>query len=405
MSDINTNLVIEAVGLSKIFRDFWGRPKAAAVNKIDFSVKQGEVIGFLGPNGSGKSTTIKMMLGLLYPTSGSLRVFGRNPSSVVAKQRIGYLPEETYLYRYLTAEETLDFFGALFNLPQSERRNRSRQLLEMVGLAHAAQRPVGEFSKGMARRIGIAQALINDPDLIILDEPTSGLDPIGCRKVKEIIRLLAARKKTVILCSHLLADVEDVCDNVLIMYGGRIRARGSMEELLTVEDKTRIVTPTLSPDIVERIMTILNETMQSEQVAVDHPSLDLESYFIDVVRQAREESQTTSGTAAEGRIANYLAGGSQETGEALLRQYTAEAQAQRERVAKEAEEAQQAEEAEAKPKPDLSRLQDLSASPQEEAPSPPTEEKPTAPQPRQEPTQAEKEAANKKIQDLLNKKK
>ena len=199
----SANVVVEAAGLTKVFKDFWGRPKAHAVNGIDFTVKQGQVFGFLGPNGSGKSTTIKMILGLLYPTRGSLKVFGKDPQDVEIKSRIGYLPEETYLYKYLTAFETLEFFGALFGQPPEMRHERSKQLLEMVGLAHAYNRPVGEFSKGMARRIGLAQALVNDPDLVILDEPTSGLDPIGCREVKDIIRILASRGKTIILCSHL----------------------------------------------------------------------------------------------------------------------------------------------------------------------------------------------------------
>ena len=205
--------VVEAVGLTKEFRDFWNRPKAKAVNDIDFEVREGEVLGLLGPNGSGKSTTVKMLLGLLYPTGGRLTVFGRSPRDVDTKKMIGYLPEETYLYKYLTAAETLDFFASLFNLSAEERRLRTEQLLDMVGLAHARNRQVGEFSKGMARRIGLAQAMINDPSFLILDEPTSGLDPIGCKEVKDLIRLLKKRGKTVIVTSHLLGDVEDVCES------------------------------------------------------------------------------------------------------------------------------------------------------------------------------------------------
>jgi len=155
--------IVEAVGLVKEFKDFWNRPKAKAVNDIDFEVREGEVLGFLGPNGSGKSTTIKMLLGLLYPTGGRLTVFGKSPRDVETKRMIGYLPEETYLYKYLTAAETLDFFASLFNLSPEERRLRTEQLLDMVGLSHARNRQVGEFSKGMARRIGLAQAMINDP--------------------------------------------------------------------------------------------------------------------------------------------------------------------------------------------------------------------------------------------------
>src|SRR5688572_16156349 len=222
--------VVAVRGLIKVFKDFWGRPKARAVDSIDFEVRRGEVFGLLGPNGSGKSTTVKMLLGLLYPTRGRIEVFGHSPRHVATKSRIGYLPEESYLYRYLDSTETLDFFGNLFELSGAERRNRSEQLLEMVGLKQIRRRVVGEFSKGMQRRIGLAQALINDPDQVILDEPTAGLDPIGCREVKDLILALAARGKTVVLSSHLLADVEDVCDRVVIYYGGRIQAMGRSEE-------------------------------------------------------------------------------------------------------------------------------------------------------------------------------
>src|SRR5690242_7151691 len=162
--------VISVRGLTKVFKDFWGRPKARAVDDVDFDVRRGEVFGLLGPNGSGKSTTVKLLLGLLYPTKGAIEVFGKSPRHVQTKSRIGYLPEESYLYRYLNSRETLDFFGNLFHLPPGDRHERAEQLLEMVGLNQTRSRSVGEFSKGMQRRIGLAQALINDPDLVILDE-------------------------------------------------------------------------------------------------------------------------------------------------------------------------------------------------------------------------------------------
>ena len=214
-----TEAVISVRGLTKVFTDFWGRPKARAVDTVNFEVRRGEVFGLLGPNGSGKSTTIKMLLGLLYPTKGHIEIFGHSPRHVKTKARIGYLPEESYLYKYLDSRETLDFFGNLFQLPPEQRDQRTEQLLEMVGLNQVRSRTVGEFSKGMQRRIGLAQALINDPDLVILDEPTAGLDPLGCREVKDVILALKNRGKTVILSSHLLSDVEDVCDRVVIYYG------------------------------------------------------------------------------------------------------------------------------------------------------------------------------------------
>ena len=184
-------VVVSVRGLTKVFKDFWNRPKARAVDGVDFEVRKGEIFGLLGPNGSGKSTTIKLLLGLLNPTKGHIEVFGHSPRHVQTKARIGYLPEESYLYRYLNSRETLDFFGNLFHLSKADRDNRAEQLLEMVGLGKTQTRAVGEFSKGMQRRIGLAQALINDPDLIILDEPTAGLDPIGCREVKDLIVALA----------------------------------------------------------------------------------------------------------------------------------------------------------------------------------------------------------------------
>src|SRR6185295_12518039 len=236
----STENVVVVRGLTKVFKDFWGRPKAKAVDNVDFEVRRGEVFGLLGPNGSGKSTTVKMLLGLLYPTKGHIEVFGHSPRHVATKSRIGYLPEESYLYRYLDSGETLDFFGSLFDLANAERRKRAEQLLEMVGLSSVRRRVVGEFSKGMQRRIGLAQALINDPDLLILDEPTTGLDPLGTRQIKDLILNLKQRGKTVLLCSHLLADVEDVCDRVTILYGGKIRALGTIDELLRVSDSTSI---------------------------------------------------------------------------------------------------------------------------------------------------------------------
>ncbi|MDT8391618.1 MAG: ABC transporter ATP-binding protein [Lentisphaeria bacterium] len=299
------DIVIEAGGLTKIFRDFWHRPKAKAVNGIDFIVRRGQVFGLLGPNGSGKSTTVKMLLGLLYPSRGKLEVLGESPRKVDTKRRIGYLPEETYLYRYLTAAESLDFFGSLFNMPPSEREKRTEQLLEMVGLTSARNRPVGEFSKGMARRIGLAQALINDPELVILDEPTSGLDPIGCREVKDVIKILAERGKTVVLCSHLLADVEDVCDEVLVLYGGKVRASGTLKDMLRIEDRTRITAPRLSPEETNAVLAFLREKTGCGELTVDHPSMNLEEFFLDVVRKARE-SMETSGARSGGTVAEYL---------------------------------------------------------------------------------------------------
>ena len=298
-------VVIRAAGLTKVFQDFWGRPKARAVDNVDFEVRRGEVFGLLGPNGSGKSTTIKMLLGLLYPTKGQVTVFGASPRDVKTKARIGYLPEESYLYRYLTPGETLDFFGNLFALDSADRKKRTEQLIEMVGLGNARTRTVGEFSKGMQRRIGLAQALINDPDLLILDEPTAGLDPLGCREIKDLIRTLAKRGKTVILSSHLLADVEDVCDRVVIYYGGKIQAQGTLKELLAAPDEVRITSPVLSRETTEKVLQILRAEV-GDTVRLENPTQNLENYFLGVVERAR--AQSTSGATSGNSVAAFIKG-------------------------------------------------------------------------------------------------
>jgi ABC-2 type transport system ATP-binding protein len=308
----STEVVVSVRGLTKVFKDFWNRPKACAVDSVDFEVRRGEVFGLLGPNGSGKSTTVKLLLGLLYPTKGHIEVFGHSPRHVQTKARIGYLPEESYLYRYLNSRETLDFFGNLFHLSKGERKNRSEQLLEMVGLSQTQMRAVGEFSKGMQRRIGLAQALINDPDLVILDEPTAGLDPIGCREVKDLIIALARRGKTVILSSHLLSDVEDVCDRVVIYYGGKIQAAGTLKELLAEPDTLRITTPVLPRETLERVLEIIRKDVVTDKVRVDNPTQNLESYFLDVVQKARAAAAETSGAQSGARVAEYLRGGVEE---------------------------------------------------------------------------------------------
>lgn len=304
----DTDILVSAENLQKTFRDFWHRPRVKAVNGISFTIQRGEVFGLLGPNGSGKSTTIKMILGLLFPTRGKLTVLGRSPREIGVKARIGYLPEESHLYPYLTAEETLDFYGRLFDLSARERRERANQLLEMVGLQHARRRLVGEFSKGMMRRIGLAQALINDPDLVILDEPTSGLDPIGCRQVKDLITTLARRGKTVLLSSHLLADVEDVCNRVAILFNGKAQAMGTIAELLEQKGTTRVTLPSdLTPEVTQLVLCRIREALGDEP-SIDHPRRDLEAFFLQVVEQARRDAApgSATGAATDGKVAAYL---------------------------------------------------------------------------------------------------
>ena len=299
---------IQTVGLTKVFRDFWHRARVVAVDRLDLDVQPNEVFGLLGPNGSGKSTTIKMLLGLLYPTKGRIAVLGKSPTDVAIKQHIGYLPEESYLYPFLNARETLDYYGRLFQIPRPDRVRRVDQLLEMVGLTRESRRRVGEYSKGMARRIGLAQALINDPNLLILDEPTTGLDPIGTREIKDLITFLNREKhKTILLSSHLLSDVEDVCQRITVLYGGRRQTVGPVRELLRQQNLTQITSEKLSDEALARIRNII-ETEEDKQVLdISAPSDKLETFFLRIVREAQAAQQRTSGVTAAGQIAEFLA--------------------------------------------------------------------------------------------------
>jgi len=311
-----TNTVVDAVGLTKIFRDFWMRAKAKAVDGITFHINRGELFGLLGPNGSGKSTTIKLMLGLLNRTRGRLTVFGRDPHDVAIKRYIGFLPEESYLYPYLNSIETLDFYGRLYGIDRKTRRRRTHELLEMVGLSQVAHRHVGEFSKGMMRRIGLAQALINDPEFLILDEPTNGLDPIGTRQVKDLLLELKRRGKTILLSSHLLSDVEDVCDRMTILYGGKIHAEGTSDELLIDTNSTIIKVPRIKNEgTITKIERVLEECEGVGIDSVQQPRQNLEAFFIQIVNRAREAKVATSGVDG-GDTAPFLKG--DEEGDVLI---------------------------------------------------------------------------------------
>lgn len=280
-------VVIETRNLTKIYRDFWGRSKVRALQALDLEVRRGEVFGLLGPNGSGKTTTMKLLLGLLFPTDGEAKIFGKPATSVEKNERIGYLPEESYLYRFLNADETLDFYGRLFNLPAKVRKERTRELIERVGLTGARRRPLKEYSKGMTRRIGLAQAMINDPDLILLDEPTSGLDPLGTREMKDLIIELREAGKTVVMCSHLLADVQDVCDRIAILHRGELKELGRVEDLLKVRDVTQIQTSKLSADAEAEVRAVL-EKHGADIVSLGSPTTTLEELFLKIVRESDE---------------------------------------------------------------------------------------------------------------------
>ncbi len=275
--------MVEARNLSKVYRDFWGRSKKVALKPLDLKIQRGEIFGLLGPNGSGKTTTMKLLLGLIFPSSGDAFIFGREASDVSKNERIGYLPEESYLYKFLDAEETLDFYGRLFDMSPAQRKQRADALIEMVGLGRDKKRQLREYSKGMTRRIGVAQALINDPELVLLDEPTSGLDPIGTREMKDLIIDLKKRGKTVIMSSHLLADVEDVCDRIAVLHQGELKELGRVEDMLRVTDVTQIRAKGLPPQATEEIRAVLRRH-GIEDAEIGNPMTTLEDLFLEVVR-------------------------------------------------------------------------------------------------------------------------
>ena len=318
--------VVAVRALTKTFRDFWLREKVTAVADLDLQIRQGEVFGLLGPNGSGKTTSINMLLGLLFPTRGRVSVFGRPPTDVATKMRVGFLPEETHLYPFLDARETLDYYGSLFHQPRRQRRRRIDMLLEMVGLSSVAYRRINEYSKGMQRRMGLAQALINDPDLLVLDEPTSGMDPVGTRDVKNLLGILAERGKTVLLSSHLLADVEDVCDRVCVLYGGRQRAIGRVDDLLAQEAYSQITTERLDEATLDKIKAVLSEAGLELQ-DVSAPREKLESLFLRIIEEARTRRLSTAGAVAGGDVAEFLRTGADD-GQAVIDQLVAATQPQ-----------------------------------------------------------------------------
>jgi ABC-2 type transport system ATP-binding protein len=283
------DVIVETRSLTKVYRDFWGRRKKTALNALNLKINRGEIFGLLGPNGSGKTTTIKLLLGLLFPTEGDAIVFGQPAINVDKNERIGYLPEESYLYRFLNAEETLDFYGRLFNIDPEVRKSRAAELIDMVGLSADKKRILKEYSKGMRQRIGLAQALINDPELIILDEPTSGLDPLGTRWMKDLILDLRNKGKTVLMCSHRLDDVQDVCDRIAILYNGDLQELGEVDRLL--EDEVRVelrASGVRLSDELKRDLEAVLERHGGKLESFGHPTTTLEDLFLRIVEESKQ---------------------------------------------------------------------------------------------------------------------
>jgi ABC-2 type transport system ATP-binding protein len=282
------DVIVETRNLTKVYRDFWGRRKKTALRALDLQIFRGEIFGLLGPNGSGKTTTIKLLLGLLFPTEGDGYVFGESAITVKKNERIGYLPEESYLYRFLNAEETLDFYGRLFDMSPDLRRKRAGELIEKVGLSGDKKRQLKEYSKGMRQRIGLAQALINDPELVILDEPTSGLDPLGTRWMKDLIIDLRKQGKTVLMCSHRLDDVQDVCDRIAILHNGDLQEYGKVSELL--EDAARLELRARGVKVNDELRADLEAVLKKhggELEMIGHPTTTLEDLFLRIVEESK----------------------------------------------------------------------------------------------------------------------
>ncbi len=283
--EVSESNVILTERLSKVYRSFWGLPRVRALNEVSFAVPSGSVFGLLGPNGSGKTTIIKLLLGLARPTGGRAVVLGKPAGDQKARARIGYLPEESYLYEFLSGRQTLDFYGKLFGMNRQLRRERTEELLNTMGIDRRDRnRRVGSYSKGMARRIGLAQALINDPDLIILDEPTTGLDPIGTVQMKKLIKELQQQGKTIFLSSHLLADVEDICDRILILYRGRVKMTGAVDELLSLKDVFELRARGVKQELQDKLSDLV-ESSGAETISAGAQRAKLEELFKRVVSE------------------------------------------------------------------------------------------------------------------------
>ncbi|MEM1059574.1 MAG: ABC transporter ATP-binding protein [Verrucomicrobiota bacterium] len=278
---------VEIRGLTKKYRLPWKNRVLIAVNALDLTVERGEVFGLLGPNGSGKSTTMKMLLGLVRPTSGTARIFGLEAESMAARARMGLLPENPYFYKFLNGDETLRYFGKLCGLRGAALEKRVNELIKLVNLENGRDRPLGAYSKGMLQRIGLAQAMVHDPELLLLDEPTAGVDPIGSREIRDLIVRLREMGKTVIFCSHLLEQVQEVSDRVAIMSLGNKMVEGSLDELLVQQDTAQLAFDGLPPEKREEARAAL-ERLGATNVRLERPRLSLEQLFLKAVEHERE---------------------------------------------------------------------------------------------------------------------
>ncbi len=283
-----------AVQINHLVKEFtspFKKSRVRAVDDVSLSIMPGEVYGLIGPNGSGKSTTMKALLGLIAPTSGTCHVFGKNSLKTDSRQEIGFLPENPYFYKHLSGEETLRFYAKLCGMRGKEVKTRVDEMLEMVNLQDARKRRIGGYSKGMLQRIGLAQALIHHPRLLILDEPTAGVDPVGSRQIRDLIVDLREQGVTVFLCSHLLEQVQEVCDHVGIIFKGKIVKEGKLEDLIAIEDQTEVVIKNASPRALARIRAVINDSENAEFIRMGKPRTTLERLFLNEAKKSDAANQ------------------------------------------------------------------------------------------------------------------
>ena len=275
-----TSPAVEIRHLVKDFKTSFKRQSLRAVDDVSIRIMPGEVYGLIGPNGSGKSTTMKALLGLVAPTSGQCAIFGKDSLKTDSRNEVGFLPENPYFYKHLSGEETLRFYGKLCGIKGARLKDRVKELLELVDLKGAAHRRIGGYSKGMLQRIGLAQALIQEPRLVILDEPTAGVDPVGSREIRDLIFKLREQGITVFLCSHLLEQVQEVCDHVGIIFKGKMIKEGRLEDLIAIEDQTELIMKDASPELVAEIEALIARDGTAQHIRTGKPRTTLERLFL-----------------------------------------------------------------------------------------------------------------------------
>jgi ABC-2 type transport system ATP-binding protein len=281
-----SNPAISIRNLTKVFPIPFRRERVVAVKDLSLDVEPGQVYGLLGPNGSGKSTTMKIVLGLVSPTAGSTEIFGRDSSEVESREEVGFLPENPYFYKFLTGEETLHFFGKLCGLRGAKLRERASELLALVGLENARDRRLGGYSKGMLQRIGLAQALVQNPRLLVLDEPTAGVDPAGSREIRDLILDFKKRGITVLLCSHLLGQVQEICDRIGILHQGVLVREGRLEDLISIENQMELILENATPELLREVESLVIKS-RARIVETRKPQTTLERFFLEVTQEKK----------------------------------------------------------------------------------------------------------------------